>query len=160
VTVEEMRPADWPACARIYEEGLDVGTFEDEVPSWEEWDAAHLEAPRLVVRENGAVLGWAALAPYSPRACYRGVALNSVYVGWASRGRGVGRVLLEELVRRADDEGLWTIQASIFPENEASIALHARCGFRIVGTRERIAQKQGRWRDVVLMERRSASAGL
>jgi L-amino acid N-acyltransferase YncA len=160
VTVEEMRPGDWPACARIYEEGLDVGTFEDEVPSWQEWDAAHLEAPRLVARENGAVVGWAALAPYSQRACYRGVVLNSIYVGWASRGRGIGRVLLEELVRRADDEGLWTIQASIFPENQASIALHARCGFRIVGTRERIAQKRGRWRDVVLMERRSASAGL
>jgi L-amino acid N-acyltransferase YncA len=160
VSVEEMRPADWPACARIYEEGLDVGTFEDEVPSWEEWDAAHLETPRLVARESGAVVGWAALAPYSERACYRGVVLNSVYVGWASRGRGVGRVLLEELVRRADDEGLWTIQASIFPENQASIALHASCGFRIVGTRERLAQKQGRWRDVVLMERRSPSAGL
>ena len=155
-----MRPDDWPACARIYEEGLDVGTFEDEVPSWEDWDAQHLEEPRLVVRENGAVLGWAALAPYSQRDCYRGVVLNSIYVGWASRGRGVGLVLLEELIRRADDDGLWTIQASIFPENQASIALHARCGFRIVGTRERIAQKQGRWRDVVLMERRSASAGL
>ena len=160
MTVEEMRPDDWPACARIYEEGLDVGTFEDEVPSWEDWDAQHLEEPRLVVRENGAVLGWAALAPYSQRDCYRGVVLNSIYVGWASRGRGVGLGLLEELIRRADDDGLWTIQASIFPENQASIALHARCGFRIVGTRERIAQKQGRWRDVVLMERRSASAGL
>jgi L-amino acid N-acyltransferase YncA len=159
VTVEEMLPADWPACARIYEEGLDVGTFEDEVPSWEEWDATHLEAPRLVARENGALLGWAALAPSSRRACYRGVVENSVYVGWAARGRGVGRTLLEELVRRADDAGLWTIQARIFPENEASIALHTRCGFRIVGTRERIAQKRGRWRDVVLMERRSTVVG-
>jgi L-amino acid N-acyltransferase YncA len=155
MTVEEMRPADWPACAQIYEEGLDVGTFEDEVPSWETWDAAHLAAPRLVARENGAVLGWAALAPQSRRDCYRGVVENSVYVGWAARGRGVGRALLEELVRRADDAGLWTIQAGIFPENDASIALHARCGFRVVGTRERIAQKRGQWRDVVLMERRS-----
>ena len=131
MTVEEMRPADWPACARIYEEGLDVGTFEDEVPAWEEWDAAHLAAPRLVARENGAVIGWAA------------------------RGRGVGRTLLEELVRRADEAGVWTIQAGIFVENQASIALHGRCGFRIVGTRERIAQKRGQWRDVLLMERRS-----
>jgi L-amino acid N-acyltransferase YncA len=155
VTVEEMRPGDWPACARIYEEGLDVGTFEDEVPSWEEWDAAHLAAPRLVARENGAVLGWAALAPTSRRACYRGVVENSVYVGWAARGRGVGRTLLEELVRRADEAGVWTIQAGIFVENQASIALHGRCGFRIVGTRERIAQKRGQWRDVLLMERRS-----
>jgi len=155
MTVEEMRAADWPACAQIYEEGLDVGTFEEEVPSWETWDAAHLAAPRLVARENGAVLGWAALAPQSRRDCCRGVVENSVYVGWAARGRGVGRALLEELVRRADDAGLWTIQAGIFPENDASIALHARCGFRVVGTRERIAQKRGQWRDVVLMERRS-----
>jgi phosphinothricin acetyltransferase len=155
VTIEELRAADWPACARIYEEGLDVGTFEDEVPSWETWDAGHLAVPRLVARENGAILGWAALAPYSQRDCYRGVALDSVYVGWAARGRGVGRLLLTELVRRADDAGLWTIQASIFPDNEASIALHTECGFRVVGTRERLAQKRGVWRDVVLMERRS-----
>jgi len=150
-----MRPEDWPACARIYEEGLDVGTFEDEVPSWEEWDAGHLAAPRLVARENGAVLGWAALAPYSRRPCYRGVVENSVYVGWAARGRGIGQALLAELVRRADDAGLWTIQAGIFAGNDASIALHARCGFRVVGTRERLARKRGEWRDVVVMERRS-----
>jgi L-amino acid N-acyltransferase YncA len=155
VTVEEMRPEDWPACARIYEEGLDLGTFEDEVPSWEAWDAGHLAEPRLVARENGAVLGWAALAPTSTRACYRGVVENSVYVGWAARGRGVGRTLLAELVRRADDAGLWTIQAGIFVGNDASVALHARCGFRVVGTRERIARKRGEWRDVVVMERRS-----
>jgi L-amino acid N-acyltransferase YncA len=155
VTVEEMRPEDWQACARIYEEGLDLGTFEDEVPSWESWDAGHLSEPRLVARENGSVIGWAALAPYSTRPCYRGVVENSVYVGWAARGRGVGRALLEELVRRADDAGLWTIQAGIFAGNEASIALHARCGFRVVGTRERIARKRGEWRDVVVMERRS-----
>ena len=155
MTVEEMRAGDWPACARIYEEGLDVGTFEDEVPSWEEWDAAHLAAPRLVARENGAVVGWAALAPTSRRACYSGVVENSVYVGWAARGRGVGRTLLEEVVRRADEVGVWTIQAGIFVENQASIALHGSCGFRIVGTRERIAQKRGQWRDVLVMERRS-----
>jgi len=155
MTVEEMRPEDWPACARIYEEGLDVGTFEDEVPAWEAWDAGHLAEPRLVARENGAILGWAALAPYSARACYRGVVENSLYVGWAARGRGVGRALLAELVRRADDAGLWTIQAGIFAGNDASIALHAACGFRVVGTRERIARKRGEWRDVVEMERRS-----
>jgi L-amino acid N-acyltransferase YncA len=155
VTIEEMRPDDWPACARIYEEGLDVGTFEDDVPSWERWDETHLDAPRLVARENGAVLGWAALAPVSRRRCYRGVAENSVYVGWAARGRGVGGALLRELVRRSEDEGVWTIQAGIMGGNAASIALHAACGFRVVGTRERIAQKNGVWRDVVLMERRS-----
>jgi L-amino acid N-acyltransferase YncA len=155
VTIEEMRPADWPACARIYEEGLDVGTFEDEVPEWETWDATHLAAPRFVARENGSILGWAALAPVSRRSCYRGVAECSVYVGWAARGRGVGKALLAELVDRSEDEGVWTIQAGILDGNDASVALHAACGFRIVGTRERLAQKRGVWRDVILMERRS-----
>ncbi len=150
-----MRPDDWPACARIYEEGLDVGTFEDEVPSWEAWDAGHLAAPRLIARENGAVVGWAALSPVSTRRCYRGVVENSVYVGWPARGRGVGRALLSELVRRADDEGVWTIQAGIMDGNDASVALHIACGFRIVGTRERLAQKHGVWRDVLVLERRS-----
>jgi len=157
VTIEEMQPSDWPACARIYEEGLDVGTFENEVPSWDAWDATHLDSPRLIAREHGAVLGWAALAPFSDRRCYRGVAEDSVYVGWAARGRGVGRALLQELVRRSDDEGVWTIQAGIMEGNDASVALHAACGFRVVGTRERIAQKHGIWRDVVLMERRATS---
>jgi phosphinothricin acetyltransferase len=154
VTIEDLRPADWPACARIYEEGLDVGTFEEEVPSWEAWDATHLPEPRLVARED-AVLGWAALGPVSARPCYSGVAEDSVYIGWAARGRGFGTALLEELVRRADAVGIWTIQAGILSGNDASIALHERCGFRIVGARELIAKKRGTWRDVVLMERRS-----
>ncbi len=153
-----MRPDDWAACARIYEEGLDVGTFEDEVPSWETWDATHLAAPRLVARENGAVVGWAALSPVSNRRCYRGVVESSVYVGWPARGRGVGRALLSELVTQADDEGIWTIQAGVMDGNDASVALHIACGFRIVGTRERLAQKHGVWRDVLVLERRSASA--
>ena len=155
MTIEELQPADWPACARIYEEGLDAGTFENEVPSWERWDETHLTSPRLVARENGAILGWAALAPVSSRPCYHGVAEDSVYVGWAARGRGVGRALLDELVRRSEGEGIWTIQAGILDANAASIALHEACGFRIVGARERLAQKHGTWRDVVLMERRS-----
>jgi phosphinothricin acetyltransferase len=154
VTIENMRPEDWSACARIYEEGLDIGTFEEEVPSWEAWDAAHLPKPRLVARED-AVLGWAALAAYSARPCYSGVAEDSVYVGWAARGRGLGTALLEELVRRSEEVGVWTIQAGILAGNDASIALHERCGFRIVGARERIAKKRGAWRDVVVMERRS-----
>ena len=157
MTIEDLLPADWTACARIYEEGMDTGTFEDEVPSWESWDAAHLSAPRLVARENGTVLGWAALTPVSRRPCYRGVAENSVYVAWPARGRGIGRALLDELLRQADDEGIWTIQAGILDGNDASVALHSACGFRIVGTRERLAQKHGVWRDVLLMERRSAA---
>jgi phosphinothricin acetyltransferase len=156
VTIHDMRPGDWPAVARIYEDGLDLGTFEERVPSWEEWDASHLPAPRLVAREGDDVLGWAALAPVSRRACYRGVAENSVYVGLDARGRGVGSALLVELCRRAEDAGIWTIQAGILAGNDASVALHERCGFRVVGVRERLAKKRGEWRDVVLMERRSA----
>jgi L-amino acid N-acyltransferase YncA len=155
VTVDDMTADDWPAVARIFEEGLDEGTFEDAVPAWETWDVGHLAAPRLVARNGGEVVGWAALAPVSRRDCYRGVAENSVYVARAARGRGAGAALLEELVRRAEAEGIWTIQAGILAGNEASVALHERCGFRVVGTRERIARKHGAWRDVVLMERRS-----
>jgi L-amino acid N-acyltransferase YncA len=156
VTIDDMRPGDWPVVARIYEHGLDLGTFEESVPSWPEWHATHLSEPRLVAREDDRVVGWAALAPFSRRECYRGVTENSVYVAPEVRGRGIGLALLEELVRRADALGIWTIQAGILAGNDASIALHERCGFRIVGIRERIARKRGEWRDVVLMERRSA----
>jgi L-amino acid N-acyltransferase YncA len=159
VRIDDMRAADWPAVARIYEAGLELGTFEDVVPPWPAWDGSHLAAPRLVAREDGAVVGWAALAPVSSRACYRGVAENSVYVAPEARGRGVGARLLDELCRRADAAGIWTIQAGILAGNDASIALHAPAGFRLVGTRERLARKQGVWRDVVLMERRSAVVG-
>ena len=154
--IDDLRAEHWPDVARIYEEGLDLGTFEERVPSWDDWDRAHLPAPRLVLLDAGGMLGWAALSPVSARECYRGVAENSVYVAREARGRGVGRMLLEELVRRADANGIWTIQAGILSGNDASVALHERCGFRVVGTRERIARKNGAWRDVVLMERRSA----
>jgi L-amino acid N-acyltransferase YncA len=155
VTFEALLEEDWPACAAIYAEGLDVGTFEETVPGWRAWDASHLAEPRLVGRAGGEILGWAALAPVSQRPCYRGVTENSIYVARAARGRGVGRALLAELVARADVLGVWTIQAGILAGNDTSVALHERCGFRIVGTRERIAQKRGAWRDVILMERRS-----
>jgi phosphinothricin acetyltransferase len=157
--VDEMVAADWPAVAAIYEEGLELGTFETSVPSWGAWDAAHLTTPRLVARLEDEVLGWAALVPYSRRAVYRGVAENSIYVASAARGRGVGRLLLTELVRRAEDVGIWTIQAGCFPENAASIALHESCGFRVVGTRERIGKRDGAWRDVLILERRSPIIG-
>jgi phosphinothricin acetyltransferase len=157
VTIDAMRAEDWPACARIYADGLDTGTFEEAVPGWEPWDDSHLPEPRLVARDadGGEILGWAALRPVSRRACYRGVTENSIYVARSARGRGVGRALLDELVRRADELGIWTIQAGILAGNAASVALHERCGFRVVGTRERIAKKRGAWCDVVLMERRS-----
>jgi phosphinothricin acetyltransferase len=155
VTIEELLPAHWPAVARIYAEGIDVGTFEERVPGWDEWDAGHLAAPRLVAVVDGELAGWAALSPVSRRECYRGVAEVSVYVARSARRRGIGLALLAELVRRADKAGIWTIQAGILAGNEASVALHASCGFRVVGRRERIAQKRGEWLDVVLMERRS-----
>lgn len=155
MTIGDLLPGHWPDAARIYAEGLDQGTFEERVPAWGEWDAGHLAAPRLVALSDGEVVGWAALSPVSSRECYRGVTEVSVYVARAARRRGVGRTLLQELVRRADDAGIWTIQAGILAGNGPSVALHSSCGFRIVGTRERIAQKRGEWLDVVLMERRS-----
>jgi phosphinothricin acetyltransferase len=155
MTIEALLPTDWPAVRAIYEEGIDVGTFEELVPTWEEWDGGHLVWPRLVAREEGPVLGWAALAPYSDRACYRGVAENSIYVAREARGRGIGRALLERLCAEADAAQIWTLQASVLASNEPSIALHAQCGFRVVGVREKLARKRGEWSDVVLMERRS-----
>jgi L-amino acid N-acyltransferase YncA len=142
----------------IYEQGIAGGqaTFETEAPSWEEWDRTHLEGHRVVALQDGEVVGWAALSPVSERCVYEGVVENSVYVADFAQGRGVGRALLDELIARAERDGIWTIQAGVFPENEASIELHKRCGFRVVGVRERIGRHHGTWRDVVLMERRSA----
>jgi len=155
VTIDALLPGDWAAVRAIYEEGLDVGTFEELVPTWEEWDRGHLVWPRLVAREDDEVVGWAALAPYSDRACYRGVAEDSVYIARSARGRGIGRALLERLCSEADAAQIWTLQASILAANEASVVLHERCGFRVVGVREKLARKRGEWSDVVLMERRS-----
>jgi L-amino acid N-acyltransferase YncA len=155
VRIDALLPADWPAVRTIYEEGIDTGTFEELVPTWEEWNRDHLVWPRLVARDAGEVIGWAALAPYSERSCYRGVAENSIYIARAARGRGVGRALLQLLCQEADAAQIWTMQAGILAANAASIALHAACGFRLVGVREKLARKRGRWSDVVLMERRS-----
>jgi L-amino acid N-acyltransferase YncA len=155
-----MTPDDWPDVARIYEEGIETGnaTFETRVPEWEEWDAGHLETCRLVMEEDGVILGWAALSPVSRREVYRGVAEHSVYVAEVARGRGVGTGLLGSLLEVSEKEGFWTLQTAIFPENETSISLHEKHGFRVVGVRERLGRHRGRWRDVVLMERRSTKA--
>ena len=152
-----MRVDDWAAVRAIYLEGIATGnaTFETEAPGWEEWDGKHLPAPRLVDREDGRVAGWAALSRVSARACYAGVAEVSVYVADAFRRRGVGSRLLAALVDQSEANGIWTLQASIFPENEASVQLHLRNGFRAMGRRERIAQLHGVWRDTVILERRS-----
>jgi L-amino acid N-acyltransferase YncA len=158
VTLATLRPSDWPDVERIYREGIATGqaTFETEPAGWERWNDAHLASPRLVARdERSEIVGWAALSPVSVRDVYRGVAEVSVYVAAAARGQGVGRALLGELVRAAEAAGLWTLQAGIFPENIPSLRLHAACGFRVVGRRERIGQLHGIWRDVLLLERRS-----
>ena len=158
--VRDLRPDDWPAVRAIYEDGIRSGaTFETRAPSWEAWDASHPEL-RLVAERDGAVVGWAALSPYSPRHCYRGVGDVSVYIGEAARGAGVGRLLLEALVNRSERAGYWTLNAGVFPENEVSLRLHQTCGFRVIGVRERLAEKDGVWRDAVWLERRSQVVGL
>ena len=152
-----MLVGDWPAVARIYAEGIATGcaTFETEVPSWSAWDAGHFALPRLLMTQAEEVQGWGALSPVSTRACYRGVAEVSIYLAAAARRKGMGGRLLQALVDSAEHNDIWTLQASIFSENSASLRLHARCGFRIVGRREKIARLAGRWRHTLLLERRS-----
>ena len=156
-----MQASDWDDVRRIYAEGIATGnaTMETSAPEWEKWDAAHRKDCRLVAREStrgGEIVGWAALSPVSERCAYGGVAEVSVYVAGAARGQGVGRTLLAELVRVSEEAGIWTLQAGIFPENLTSIAIHHRCGFRTVGVREKFGKLGGVWRDVALLERRSA----
>jgi phosphinothricin acetyltransferase len=160
IAIRDMQADDWAAVRAIYEDGIREGnaTFETEAPGWDAWDAAHPEL-RLVAERDGVVVGWAALSTVSDRCCYRGVADVSVYVGATARGAGVGRALLDELVSRSEAAGYWTLQAGIFPENEASLRLHRACGFRDVGVRERLGELGGTWRDVVFLERRSAVVG-
>lgn len=157
IVVEPMTEADWDAVRAIYEEGVAGGdaTFERAAPDFAHWDRTHLVGCRIVARGSGGVLGWAALAPVSARPVYAGVAEVSVYIAESARGRGVGTTLLKELVAGSEREGIWTLQAGIFPENAVSIALHLRCGFRILGTHSKLGRMGNRWRDVVLMERRS-----
>jgi L-amino acid N-acyltransferase YncA len=151
-----MHADDWPAVAAIYAEGIATraATFETEPPDYESFDTSHYAKHRLVAAENGRVVGWVALAPTTSRACYAGVAESSVYVAESARGRGVGRALMDAVVASAAEDGIWTIQAGMFPENAASLALHESLGFRFVGRFERIAQLDGVWRDTVLLELR------
>jgi L-amino acid N-acyltransferase YncA len=162
VVVDAMRPGDWPRVREIYGQGIATGnaTFEQTLPDWPTWESGHLMNCRLVARYGDQVIGWAALSPVSSRCVYGGVAEVSVYVAADHRGQGIGKRLLEALVEQSEAAGLWTLQAGIFPENRASIGVHERCGFRVVGRRERLGQMNGTWRDVLLLERRSTVAGV
>jgi phosphinothricin acetyltransferase len=152
-----MVPADAEAVLAIYQAGMDSGdaSFDTIAPSWEGFDAARLPGHRFVAVDGDEVVGWIAVSPVSSRACYAGVVEHSLYVARSARGRGIGSLLLEALIASTEAAGIWTIQSGIFPENAASLTLHRRFGFRTVGRRERIGQHHGRWRDVILVERRS-----
>ena len=162
--LKSLEKEDWEAIREIYLEGLATGdaTFETEAPAEVSWDNAHLPCCRIgaLGLPERRLVGWAALSPVSSRAVYRGVAEVSVYVASSARGKGVGRALLQRLIEQAEENEIWTLQASIFPENKASLSLHETLGFRTVGYRERIAKLKGVWRDTVILERRSDMVGL
>jgi len=163
VIIDRLTESHWDAVRQIHAEGIATGsaTFETEAPpDWPTWSRSHLEIGRLVAAEGGKVIGWAALTPVSQRCVYAGVAEVSIYVAHDSRARGVGSRLLERLIAAAEDGGIWTLQAGIFPENQASVRLHEKHGFRVVGRRERLGQLHGAWKDVLLLERRSSRVGL
>ena len=161
IAIDAMSAGDTEAILRIYGEGLAAGTatFETSAPDWEEWDEEHVTECRLVARDGDEVLGWAALTPVSDRCVYGGVAELGVYVAASARGKGIGKALLTALADASEKAGYWTLQAGIFADNTASIALHHACGFRTVGRRERLGQLRGVWHDVLLLERRSNKVG-
>lgn len=162
MTIKNMTENHWPAVRAIYESGIATGnaTFQTEAPGWEDWDKSHVKHCRLVAVDEDQVLGWAALSPVSSRCVYAGVAEVSVYIHQDARGKGVGRQLLQALILESETNNYWTLQAGIFPENAASIALHEKLGFRQVGRREKIGQMKGVWRDTLLLERRSNKVGV
>ena len=161
----ELRPLkkeDWVAVAEIYRQGIETGnaTFETEVPSWEKWNSAHLKSCRIVASRDNEIAGWAALTSVSGRSVYAGVAEVSVYVSDKYRGKKIGMRLLEALISESENEGIWTLQASIFPENNASLKIHEGLGFRRIGFREKIGRMEGTWRDTIILERRSKITGI
>ncbi len=157
LVIESMRPDDWPAVRAIYLDGIATGlaTFETEAPSWEQWDQGHLAVCRLVARLSGQVAGWVSVSPVSVRRVYSGVVDESIYVGSAYRGQGVGRALLEALAEESERHGIWSLQAGIILDNAPSIGLHLTCGFRPIGYQEKKGHWNSVWHDVLLMERRS-----
>ncbi len=160
--IATMSEQDWLAVREIYLQGIATGnaTFEQSVPGWKQWDERHLPSCRLLARIDDKIVGWAALSPVSSRCVYGGVAEVSIYIAEDARGRGVGKRLLGALVDASEQNAIWMLQAGIFPENQVSISLHQQAGFRVVGRRERLGCMNGVWRDIVLMERRSAVAGV
>ena len=161
LAIEQMRKDDWPAVKEIYEQGIATGdaTFDTEAPSWADWDRNHLKECRLVARRDGLLVAWAALSPVAKKAAYRGVAEVSLYVSEGARAGGIGKALGLALVEASEEAGIWTLESWIFPENRVSLALCESFGFRVVGVRERAGKLGDRWRDVVIVERRSAVVG-
>lgn len=161
--IEELDPSDWPQIAAIYLDGIQtkIATFQSEIPSWEQWDKSHSPLCRLTAKDGQTVLGWAALSPVSSRCVYSGVAEVSIYINQQYKHQGIGLALMTELVQRSEEAGFWMLQSSIIRENSASQALHAKCGFRIIGIREKIGKMDnGKWHDTVMMERRSTKVGI
>ena len=161
--IDKMKVEDWDQISDIYLRGIKtkIATFQNDVPSWDEWDKSHFQFCRLVARSGNKILGWAALSPTSSRCVYSGVAEVSIYIGEEYKGKGVGTALLTELILLAEEEGLWTLQAAIIKENIGSIELHKKCGFREIGIREKLGRMDnGKWHDVVLVERRSKRVGI
>lgn len=157
IRIRQMKPSDWENVKSIYEAGIATknATFDTSAGTWEKWDSDHLTDARLVAENSDQIQGWAALSPVSERCVYGGVAEVSVYIANDVQGKGLGTALLDRLIGESEQQNIWTLQAGIFPENKASVKLHEKMGFRIVGTREKIGKMDGQWRDVVLMERRS-----
>lgn len=161
ISFRPMADSDWKSVAEIYRQGIDTGnaTFQKDVPEWEDWDRGHLKSCRIVAEVRGKVVGWAALSAVSGRSVYAGVAEVSVYVMISLSGMKIGSQLLKRLIEESEQEDFWTLQASIFPENAASLKIHKNLGFREVGYREKIARMSDNWRDTILLERRSKVTG-
>lgn len=159
--ITPLTPDDWPHLREVYRQGLATGvaSFETDAPEWQAWDCAHHPFARLAARSGESLLGWAALSPVSARPPYRGVAEVSIYVRDSARGQGVGLALLQAIIAESEAHGIWTLQSALFAKNAPSLALHLRCGFRLIGRRERIAQREGVWHDTLLLERRSKNVG-
>jgi len=161
ISIRELEPGDWQEVKNIYMEGIATGqaTFQTDAPSWEDWDKGHLNILRYVAIAEDQIAGWVALTPVSGRPVYAGVTEVSVYVSEKFRGQKIGYQLLDYLINASEKQGVWTLQAGIFPENHASLSLHRKLGFRIIGFREKVGKQHGVWRDVNLLERRSKIAG-